>query len=158
MPARSRFIKGEYTVRVTKRIEAPASYAYQWLTDFRHDDGRFAESRPKYEVLRLTKDRTVRIRTAKGHRGSKRFALELIRLEPPDRWHVDQIDEEDLAAVDYRVRRLGPRRCRVTLDITERWMVRPYPSAADYQKSTGGYWDTIVAGLEADYRAGKRPR
>ena len=157
MPARSRTIKGEYTVRVAKNVEVPAGFAYRWLTDYRHDDGRFSSSRPKYEVLRLTRDRVVRIRTSKGPRGSKQFALELIRLEPPDRWHVDQIDEEDLAAVDYRVTPLGPRRCRVTLDITERWMVRPFPSAAANQKGTGVYWDKIVAGLEADYRAGKRP-
>ncbi len=83
------------------------------------------------------------------------IAVDLVRLEPPNRWHVDQIDETDLATVDYRVTRLGPRRTRVDLEIVERWMTPNHPSHSAYQQSTAAYWDRLVAALEDSYLGGR---
>jgi hypothetical protein len=155
MPEQSQRIFGSYRVRLTKTVEAPAKFVYAWCTDFRTDDGKYSSSRPRFRVIHLTPDRIVRIRSSRGKGSRPAVALELIRLLPPNGWHVDQIDESDLATVDYRVTRLGSRRARLTLDITERWMTRRYPTASAYREGTSAYWDRLVASLEERYRSGR---
>ena len=85
---------------------------------------------------------------------SPRVAVELVRLNPPDAWHKDQIGVTDLDAVDYKLARLGSGRTRVTLSITERWMTRKHPTRSQWVSNANKYWDILVAALEEDYRKG----
>lgn len=156
MPATVRKLYGAYTVRVSKVVDAPPKYVYEWCTDFRGDDGRFSKSKPRFRVLRPGKDRVVRVRTSNPRAKDFGVSVELVRLSPPNAWHVDQIDEGDLATVDYRVTRLGARRSRVALRITERWMIPEFPGRDAYRASVSAYWDALMAALEARYRS-RRP-
>ena len=155
MPRDSRRIYSDQRFHLVKVAEVPARFAYDWLTDYRQDDGKFSSSRPKYRVVKVSDDRIVRIRIVKRKTGSVGVAVDLIRLHPPNAWHTDQIDETDLAAVDYKVTPLGPKRTRIELFILERWMTRQFPSPAEYRKSTSEYWDHLVAGLEKRYTSGR---
>ena len=155
MPANSQRIYGSYRIRISKRIRAPADYAHAWLTDFRARDGRFSSSRPRYRVQKLSPDRVLRIRFSGARGKSRLISVELVRLHARRSWHVDQIDETDLATVDYRVVRLGPRRSRITLDILERWMTPKFPGKAEYVQHTGAFGDRLISGLEARYRSGR---
>jgi hypothetical protein len=157
MPRDSRRIYATHEARLSKRIEAPLQYVYDWCTDFRTDDGKFSKSKPRYQVLRPSKDRVIRIR-ASGSPQSPVLALELIRLNPPKGWHVDQIDESDLETTEYRLTRLGPRRTRITLDIVERWMTAKHPSRSEWVEGAGRYWDGLVDALEARHRSGRPAR
>lgn len=155
MPKNSRRVHSEQRLRISKVAEVPARYAYDWLTDYRSDDGKLIGSKARYKVVRLAPERIVRIRISKGKAGAPRIAVDLIRLSPPNSWHTDQIDEIDLATVDYSVRPLGPKRTRVVVDILERWMTPGFPKAADYRARTDEYWGKLVAALEDRYRSGK---
>jgi hypothetical protein len=154
MPANSRRIYATHEARLTKTIEAPLKYVYDWCTDYRTDDGKFSKSKPRFQVLRPSKDRVVRLRTS-GTRKSPVLALELIRLNPPNGWHVDQIDESDLETTDYRLTRVGPRRTRITLDIVERWTTAKHPTRSEWVEGSGRYWDRLVAALETRHRSGR---
>lgn len=158
MPKQSRTIRGEYTFRVSKIVRAPLKYVYAWCTDYRSDDGKFSLLKPRFRVLRLGKNRILRIRTYSDGEAKDRVAVDLIRLDPPTRWHLDEIDEEDLEAVDYRLTALGPRRTRVTLSVTERWMIPNYPSRREVEMGSNAYWDRLVAALESHYRSGRPAR
>lgn len=155
MPMNSQRVYATQRIRLVKSIRVPAKYAYQWLTDFREDDGRFSSRKPGFSVLKVGKGNVVRVRRSPGSGGEISLAVELVRLMPPNRWHVDQIDEHDLETVDYAVRRNGPRNCRLELRIVERWMVPKHPTAAQVRVGTGRFWDQIAAALEGDYRAGR---
>lgn len=154
MPASGRRIYATHVGRVSKVIAVPLRYAYDWLTDFRADDGKFSRSKPRFRVLSLSEDRIVRVRSSPRKVKPLSVAVELVRLSPPDSWHVDQIDEADLNSVDYRLTRLGPKKTRITLILFERWMVPNFPSKAEWVHSTGLYWDSLVAALEEQYRRG----
>lgn len=154
MPADSRRVYATHRIRFSKLVAAPSPYVYRWFTDFRDDDGRFSTRRPGFRTLRLTRDRVLRVRFTKGKGKEPAIAVDLVRLAPPSRWHVDQIDETDLATVDYRVVRLGARRSRVDLAIVERWMTPDHPSRSEYLASTSSYWDRLVSALEDSYRRG----
>lgn len=158
MPESGLRVYATQRIRFSKVVNAPLPYAYDWFTDYRNDDGKYSDSRPRFKVTRLARDRVLRVRFSTGTKRYHRIAVEIVRLKPPASWHVDQIDETDLAAVDYRLRRLGPKRTQVDLDIVERWMTPKFPARATYAQSTSAYWDRLVAALETRYRQGRPAR
>lgn len=158
MPESGRRVFATQRIRFSKVVDAPLAYAYDWFTDYRNDDGKFSDSKPRFRVTRLARDRVLRVRLSGRDARNPGIAVEIVRLKPPAAWHVDQIDETDLAAVDYRLHRLGPKRTRVDLDIVERWMTPKFPVRANYAASTSAYWDRLVAALETRYRQGQPAR
>jgi hypothetical protein len=154
-PPRHR-IYGTQRIHVAKTVRAPLKYVYDWCTDYRSDDGRFARSppRPQYRVVKLSAGRLLRIRLTDTSRADPEVAVDLVRLTPPDAWHTDQIDEGDLETVDYRLTTLGPQRTRLDLLITERWLTPRHPSREELRERAGRSWDRYVAEIESRYRAG----
>jgi hypothetical protein len=154
MPESGRRVYATHVARVSKVIAVPLRYAYDWCTDYRADDGKFSRSRPRFQVLQLSDDRLVRVRSSPQKAKPLRVAVELVRLRPPNAWHLDQIDEADLNSVDYKLTRLGPKKTRLTLDLVERWMVPNFPPKAEWVHGTNVYWDGLVGALEERYRRG----
>ncbi len=64
MPQRGHRIYATQTLHVSKRIQAPLKYVYDWCTDYRSDDWRLSPSRrrPKFRVVKLSPRRLLRIR------------------------------------------------------------------------------------------------
>jgi hypothetical protein len=155
MPRNSQRIYSDQRFRLSKVARVPARYAYDWLTDYRKEDVKFSSSRPRYRIVKVSADRIVRIRISRRKSGSVGVAVDLVRLSPPYAWHTDQIDEADLAAVDYKITPIGPKRARIELFILERWMTRQFPRPVEYRKATSEYWDLLVASLEKRYRTGR---
>ena len=154
MPESSRRIFASHYATVTKTINAPIKYVYEWCTDFRSDDGKFSSSKTRQRVIHVGSDRVVRIIEGVTPIESPKVAVELVRLIPPDAWHKDQIGVTDLDAVDYKLVRLGSGRTRVTLSLTERWMTRTHPTRSQWVRNANERWDNLVAALEEDYRKG----
>jgi hypothetical protein len=160
MPERGHRIYGTTTVRLSLLIHAPSRYVYDWCTDYRNNDGRFSKRRPgpSYRVIRISPRRVLRIRVAPGSSRDPAIAVDLIRLNPPDSWHLDQIDESDRQALDYRVRAVGRARTRLQLLVTERWVTPKFPSREALRAQVAATWARFAAALEADYRAGRPAR
>ncbi len=156
MPRDSRRVYATQRVRVVREVAAPARYVYDWCTDYRSDDWRVARrgTHPKFRVVTLSRHRLLRIRTTDRGQDDPEVAVDLIRLEPPDRWHTDQIDEEELETVDYRVRPLGRARARLEVRVTDRWMVPRHLSRSELSARLGGAWDRYARFIEERYRKG----
>ncbi len=148
---------GTTRVRVTKTVNAPLRYVYDWSTDYRPDDGGLSarRPRPRFRVLRLSKNRVLRIRTTPNGTPDPDVAVDVVRLDPPSRWHTDQIDETDRESVDYRLSALGPKRTRLTLLVTERWLTPDHPTSAELAERLSRGWDRYIGALESRYRAGR---
>lgn len=155
MPESGRRVYATHVARITKVVAAPLDYVYDWCTDYRSDDWRYTRSKPRYQVIRLTPDRVVRVRSSRDRAKPFAVAAEVIRLRPPDRWHLDQIDEHDLNSVDYKLTRLGPKKTRLSISLVERWMVPAFPPKAEWVRRSSGFWDGLVSALEEQYRAGR---
>lgn len=158
MPEDGRRIYATHVGRFSRVIAAPLDYVYAWCTDYRTDDGKFSKSRPRFRVIRLSPDRVVRVRHSNPRVKPLRVAVEVVRLRPPNAWHVDQLDETDYDSVDYTLTRLGPRRTRISLVLIERWMVPKYPPKSTWVPASIAYWDGLVAAIEARYRQGRPAR
>lgn len=155
MPADSRRVYATQRIRVVKQVRAPASYVFKWCTDYRDDDWKVARpgTHPRFRVLKLSSHRTLRIRLT-GRADDPEVAVDLVRLEPPGRWHTDQIDEQELETVDYRVIALGSERSRLEVRVTDRWMTPQFLSRAETARRVQGAWDRYVGMIESRYRSG----
>ena len=161
MPQRGHRVFATTTVRVSKVIDAPLRYVYDWCTDYRADDWRIQHADPaklKFRVFRVSPHRVVRIRVV--HRGPQdpEIAVDVVRLNPPADWHLDQIDERDRQALDYHLVKLGPRKTRLDLNVTERWVTRDYPTPRELRQAVSHTWDIFATALEQRYRSGAPAR
>jgi len=160
MPNDSRRVYSTQRLRVVRIVKAPARYVYDWCTDYRSDDWRVARagSRPRFRVVKLSPGRVLRIRLTDRAGADPDVAVDLVRLSPPDRWHTDQIDEDELETVDYRVTAISPRASRLEVRVTDRWMTPDFLSQAETARRVGGAWDRYVKLIESRYRKGRPAR
>ncbi len=154
MPEDSRKVYATHVGRVTKVIAAPIAYVYDWCTDYRADDGQYSRSKPRFRVLELRPDRVVRVRYSSPKTKPFAVAVEVVRLRPPNAWHLDQIDESDFNSVDYKLTRLGPKKTRLSITLVERWMVPTYPARSEWVRRASTFWDGLAAAMEASFREG----
>ena len=154
MPPDSRRVYATQRIRVLKLVRAPASYVFDWCTDYRSDDWKVAKpgSHPRFRVVKLSPHRVLRIRLTGRGRTDPDIAVDLIRLEPPDRWHTDQVDEEELETVDYRVTAIGPETTRLEVRVTDRWMTPHFLSRTETAQRVSGAWERYVGMIETRYR------
>jgi len=161
MPQRGHRVFGTTTVRVSKVVNAPLRYVYDWCTDYRADDWRLQSEdrvKPKFRVLRISPHRVVRIRLGPSGSHDPLIAVDVVRLDPPADWHTDQIDERDRMALDYHLVRLGPRKTRLELYVTERWVTPDFPTRRELRRRVSETWDRFSAALEERYRSGAPAR
>jgi hypothetical protein len=147
-------------VRLSLVIHAPWRYVYDWCTDYRSDDTRFSSRRSgaKFRVVKISPRRVLRIRAFRGSGRDPAIAVDMVRLNPPHTWHLDQIDETDLQSLDYRVSAVGRARTRLHLLSTERWLTPEFPTREALRAQIAKTWAKFAAALEADYRAGRPAR
>lgn len=155
MPERGRRLFATHTGRLSKIVNAPLRYVYDWCTDFRPDDSELEGSRKRHRLVRVSPQRLVRVKVGRPRAGNPAINAEVVRLSPPDAWQKDTIGEMDLDHIDYKLTALGPNRTRVSLVMVERWLVPEYPSKADWLRFSNEYWDELVQALEKRYRSGK---
>ena len=139
-----------HTIRVSKIINAPLAFVYKWCTDYRDDDPKITGSTNQRRILRKTKQSVLYLSIYK--RGAKsKYAVNIVRLHPPNSWHLDFIGEEDDETGDYRLTRLGAKRTRLDMVFKEEYKIRSPPTIAEDTKHTSEIWDKYVAALERDY-------
>ena len=157
MPRDSRKVYATQRIRVLKLVRAPASYVYQWCTDYRSDDWKVARpgTHPRFRVVKLSPHRRLRIRLTESSSSDPDVAVDLIRLEPPHRWHTDQIDEEELETVDYRVTAIDRENSRLEVRVTDRWMTPRFLPRPETARRVRRAWDRYVDRIEARYRSGR---
>jgi len=161
MAQRGHRVFGTTTVRVSKVINAPLGYVYDWCTDYRPDDWRLQRKRRgglTFQVYRISPHRVVRIRVVPRGSPEPDIAVDVVRLDPPADWHTDQIDERDRMALDYHLVRLGPRKTRLELLVTERWVTPEFPTRRELRQQVSDTWDRLSTALEERYRSGAPAR
>ena len=156
MPSDSRRVYATQRIRVLKVVNAPATYVYDWCTDYRSDDWKVARpgTHPRFRVVKLSAHRLVRIRLTDHGGEDPDVAVDLIRLEPPHRWHTDQIDEQELETVDYRVTAIGREKTRLEVQVTDRWMTPHFLARTETAQRVNSAWNRYIGRIESRYRSG----
>jgi len=143
-------LTARHTVRVSKIINAPLRFVYDWCTDFREDDRKMIGSRRKRIILQKTKRRVVYIYIYR--RGGKvRSAVNIVTLQPPNAWHLDSPGQDCDEIADYRLTMLSPKKTRLDITFKEQYKIPRAPSRVQDAKDLNEAWDKYVAALERDY-------
>ena len=139
-----------HTVKVSKIINAPLRFVYDWCTDFREDDRKMIGSRRKRIILQKTKRRVVYNYIYR--RGGKiRSAVNIVTLQPPKAWHLDSPGQDCDEIADYRLTSLSTKKTRLDMTFKEQYKIRRAPTRAEDAKDLNEAWDKYVAALERDY-------
>jgi hypothetical protein len=137
---------------ISKSINAPVSYTFDWCTDFREDDNILSGQKRQIVILERTERRFIM--SVKFQHGSKIISVaRIVSLAPPNAWHLDWIGDENDETGDYRLTRLSAGKTR--LDAT--FKVKPKTSNAPKKeqmiKSVNSAWNHYISALENDYKA-----
>ena len=145
------------TTKVSKVINAPLRYTYEWCTDFREDDSKLTGSTSKRRIVEKTKKRAVYVMVYKGADGTEKMAVSYVTLKPPNAWSLEQFGEEDYETGEYRLKSLGKEKTRLDMVFKETWRdIATIPTIHEQTEGTNKAWDQFIAALERDYKAGSK--
>ncbi|HUK51016.1 MAG TPA: hypothetical protein VLV18_08255 [Terriglobales bacterium] len=139
-----------HTYHVTKTINAPLNFVYDWCTDYREDDNQIAGSQAKFKILQKTKQRVIYLRTCRLNQKTM-AAVKIVTLRPPKAWLLDQVGEDEDACGTYRLTELSRTKTRLNVKITEKYKIIGTPSKEEDKRATDQMWSRYVAALEKEY-------
>jgi hypothetical protein len=145
------------TYRVSRIIDAPMKYVYDWATDYTEDDNYIWGSKFPRIILFKSKKKTVYASYKNGSDRKPKLAVRIITLHPSNYyWHLDYYAEEDLETADYRLTRLRKNKTRLDMIFKNIWKHGSGPSSKDFEKDVNFVWDKYTPALEKDYKSGKK--
>src|SRR5208337_4078536 len=139
-----------HTYRVTKTVNAPLKFVYEWCTDYREDDNQITGSKAQFRILQKTNRRVIYLRTHERD-GKTMICVKMVTLRPPKAWYLDQVGEDEDVIGIYKITRMGPEKIRLDMTFTEKYKISDAPTKEEDRKNTDQMWDKYVAALEEDY-------
>jgi len=142
-------------IRVSKTINAPAKFVFNWCTDFREDDPALTGSKGQRKILEKTKKRVVYASLYTGGDGKEKVGVNIVTLKAPTSWHLEYFGEEDNEIGDYKIVSLGKNKTKLNMVFKEAWKTETIPTIEEQVDSTSKVWNTYVEALEKEYSASK---
>ena len=143
--------------RISKTINAPLRYVYDWCTDFRADDPKITGSKSQRIILQKTKKTAIYAQIYKREDGQQMVAVDIVTLKPFKSWHLDYFGEEDDETGEYNLFSLGKEKTRLDMIFKERWKtIANPPSKKEQIEGTSEVWDKYVSALERDYALSRK--
>ena len=138
------------TFHVSKIINAPLKFVYDWCVDYREDDNKITGSDTEMSIVQRTKRRVLFITSDKD--GAKAInSINIVTLKQPNGWHLDfagPVADED---VGYKLKRLGPKKTRLDLKVKVDYKIPSPPTKEEGETGTSQKWDKLIAALEREY-------
>jgi len=141
------------TYRVSKIIDAPLPYVYEWCTDFREDDGKITGSKSKRKILEKNERRVI-YTVDYTEDGMEKGHVSVVMLNPPNSWHLDTAgDDMEQETGDYKLTKLGKNKTRLDMVFKVNYgkAVRKIPTPKELADDSDEFWDKLVNGLRQDY-------
>ncbi len=147
------------TLRFQKLIHAPLPFVYAWCTDYREDDDRITDSIYHYRAKIVLREpqRVVRVITVPGRDRNRNTEVELIHLQPPNRWRLEKSSVTDDKSGSYRLTALGPTLTRLDMQFRERWQIRRPVDRRRYRTLFNRVWNRYVEVMEAEFQRRAKP-
>jgi hypothetical protein len=139
-----------HTLHVSKIINAPIRFVYDWCTDYTESDPKITGSKSKRNILLRTHNRVIYTSTYRSG-GETRNAVNVVTLYPRKAWHLDFIGDDDDETGDYVLTKLGVQRTKLDMTFKEHYKTRKAPTKAQDLKHTHQIWNRYVTALQKDY-------
>jgi len=152
MPAKTR----TQSYHLSKIIEAPLPFVYEWCTDFREDDGKLTGSTRERKILEKTKTRVISTQSYMEN-GKESGHVSVITLRPPNAWHLDTAgNAREQETGDYKLTRLGKNRTRLDMVFQVGYgRGSRIPSKKWWEDDSHKFWDKLIVALIHDYAKSK---
>jgi hypothetical protein len=141
--------------RISKIVEAPLPFVYEWCTDFREDDGKLTGSRRKKKILEKTKSRVITT-SSYMENGKLVGSVSIVTLQPPNAWHLDtagNLSEQETG--DYKLSKIGPNKTRLDMVFDVKYGAgTEVPTKEWWENDTDKFWDKLIVALMKDYSKG----
>jgi len=142
-------------IKVTKTINAPLRYVFNWCTDFRENDPDLTGSKGTRKILEKTKKRCVYAQLDPQADGSQKIGVDHVTLKAPSSWHLEYFGEDDNEIGEYKLTSLGKNKTKLTMVFKETWKTENVPTIEEQVASTSKTWDMFVSALEEEYNSSK---
>jgi len=140
------------TYRVSKVIDAPLPFVYDWCTDYREDDGKLTGSRRKTKILEKTKSRVI---TSSSYLDNRKLIrrVSVMSLLPPNAWHLETAgDPLEQYTGEYKLTKLGANRTRLDMGFQTRYGAgAKVPTKEWWEDDSSKFWDKLIVALKKDY-------
>jgi len=140
------------TYHLSKIIEAPLPFVYDWCTDFREDDGKLTGSRRKKKILEKTKSRVI---TTSSYLDNGRMIgnVSIVTLMPPNAWHLDTAgNPREQETGEYKLSKLGANKTRLDMIFEVKYGAGArVPSKEWWEDDSGKFWDKLIVAMMKDY-------
>jgi hypothetical protein len=147
------------TYAISRIINAPIKYVYDWATDYAEADNSIWGGRYPRIILFKSSTKCVYASYKKGSDGKKKLAVRLGTMNPSKySWHLDYYAEEDVETGEYKLIRVDNNRTRLDVVLKNKRKKGKGPSASDFGKEAAFVWKRYSAALEADFSSGRKAR
>jgi hypothetical protein len=141
-------------VRVSKTINAPIRFVFNWCTDYREDDPQLTNSKNERRIiLEKTKKRVVFATVYTTEDGNQRVGANFVTLKPPTSWHLEFFGQRYSETGEYELSRLGKDKTKLNMVFKEEIKTDKFPSADEIADMTSKDWDLFVEALEKEYHS-----
>ncbi len=144
-------------ISVSKVINAPLSYVYDWCTDYSPDDSKLTRSKTRRIILNKTPRQAIYLETFR-RKGKPMCAVNIVSLKRPMRWHLDYVGQEADEIGEYRLTRQGPQKTKLDMQFKVKYKIRGAPTKAEETKQTSIVWDKYIRALEKEFASRNRRR
>jgi len=140
------------TYRISKVIEAPLPFVYDWCTDYREDDGKLTGSRRRTKILEKTKRRAI-YTSSRMENGKLIGRVSIVSLMPPNAWHLETAgDLLEQYTGDYKLTKLGSNKTRLDMVFDTKYGPGvEVPTKEWWEDDSGKDWDKLIVALMKDY-------
>jgi hypothetical protein len=152
-------LKGELllvTYKVSRTINAPLKYVYDWATDYTEEDNALWGGKHPRIILLKTRRKVVYASYNDGANGKPILAVRMVSLSPSNHsWHLDYYSEEDIESGEYKLKSLGKSKTQLSIVLKNTWKYGKSPTRQEFEDHAKVVWDGYVPALEKDYSSGK---
>jgi hypothetical protein len=137
--------------RVTKTINAPIKYVFDWCTDYSEADPQLTGSKRQRIIIDKNNKRAVYI-SLSNEDGQTHVSVYVVKLRPSRSWHLDMYNPSRNETAEYTLKALSKDKTQLKIVFKNSWK-KSDDAESDQEQSTrlNKIWDMYVAALERDY-------
>jgi hypothetical protein len=137
--------------RVTKTINAPIKYVFDWCTDYSETDPQLTGSSRQRIIIDKDKKRAVYV-SLSNEDGQTHVSVYVVKLKPSRSWHLDMYNPSRNEIAEYTLKALSRDKTQLKIVFENSWKKLDEAESDEEQgRRLNKIWDMYVSALETDY-------
>jgi hypothetical protein len=137
---------------LTKEIDAPMRYVYDWCTDYSESDPQLTGSTRKRVIIDKTKKQAVYVSLSDDPAGKAPVSVYFVKLRPHNSWHLDMYNADRNETAEYNLKSISKDQTLLKIVFKNTWK-HPERAETDQVQEVrlNQIWDKYIKALEQEY-------